>query len=325
MCVYTHMTAAHAAVISPLWVILSYPRGERNTTALPLMHVFDRSCNSEATILNVEVSDDSKFTISGSGNIVPANSAIDTWKVQPNVGLSAGEHTATITVTYNNNATAEADVKFKVTGAAQASLALEVTTEAAPVTIYLVTVNGGIGGGSYAEDATVTITADAAPDGQRFTGWTVNAGGVILTNASNATTTFTVPAQAVIVTANFETIITPPTEYTVTFDAQGGNVAPATMKTTVGKLQSLPVPTKSSHTFEGWFTQSSGGEKITVDNVFTADTTIYAHWKYTVGNSGNNSGGYTPSTTTYPPTVEKPQGAAERRRFSPPAQSGETP
>ena len=45
MCVYTHMTAAHAAVISPLWVILSYPQGERNTATLPLMHVFDRSCN----------------------------------------------------------------------------------------------------------------------------------------------------------------------------------------------------------------------------------------------------------------------------------------
>ena len=66
------------------------------------------------------------------------------------------------------------------------------------------TVNGGTGGGSYAEDATVTITAEDAPDGQRFTGWTVNAGGVILTNASSATTTFTMPAQAVTITANFQ-------------------------------------------------------------------------------------------------------------------------
>ena len=200
--------------------------------------------------------------------------------------------------------------------ASPASPALEVTTEAAPVTTYLVTVNGGTGGGSYAEDATVTITA-TVPGGQRFTGWTVNAGGVILTNASSATTTFTMPAQAVTVTANFETIITPPTEYTVTFDAQGGNVAPATMKTTVGKLQSLPVPTKSSHTFEGWFTQSSGGEKITVDTVFTTDTTIYARWRYTGGDSGNNSGGYTPPTTTYPPTVEKPQGGGGTPAVSP--------
>ena len=337
------------------------------------------SGNSDATISKVEVSNTSKFIIGGSGSTVTAGGFIDTWTIQPNTGLSAGEHTATITVAYDGGAEATTDVKFKVNGVPQAapaapelesktyhrvtlkavdpningavaqysndggktwqtspeftgltpstrytfvvrygasgnyeaspaSPALEVATEAAPVTTYLVTVNGGTGGGSYAEDATVTITADAAPDGQRFTGWTVDAGGVILTNASSATTTFTMPAQAVTVTANFETIITPPTEYTVTFDAQGGNVAPATVKTTVGKLQSLPVPTKSSHTFEGWFTQSSGGEKITVDNVFTADTTIYAHWKYTGGNSGNNSGGYTPPTTTYPPTVEKPQG-----------------
>ena len=362
-------------VTAPTFTAITYGDAQPTAQAITILN----TGNSDATISSVTVSG-SDFTIDGSGDTVTAGGSIDTWTVQPIDGLSAGEHTATITVTYNNNATAEADVKFKVTGAAQAapanppelvsktynsvtlktvavnsngakaryskdngqtwqdspvftgllpstkytfvvrygaignyeaspaSPALEVTTEAAPVTMYSVTVNGGIGGGSYAAGATVTITADTAPDGQRFTGWTVNAGGVILTNASSATTTFTMPAQAVTVTANFETIITPPTEYTVTFDAQGGNVAPATMKTTAGKLQSLPVPTKSSHTFEGWFTQSSGGEKITVDNVFTADTTIYAHWKYTGGDSGNNSGGYTPPTTTYPPTVEKPQG-----------------
>ena len=300
--------------------------------------------------------------------------------------LSAGEHTATITVAYDGGAEATTDVKFKVNGVPQVapaapelesktynrvtlkavdpntngakaeysmvggstwqtspeftgltpstkytfvvrygatqnyeespvSPALEVTTEAAPVTTYLVTVNGGTGGGSYAEGDRVTITA-TVPNAQRFTGWTVNEGGVTVPNTNPAR--FTMPAQAVTVTANFETIITPPTEYTVTFDAQGGNVAPATMKTTVGKLQSLPVPTKSSHTFEGWFTQSSGGEKITVDNVFTADTTIYAHWKYTGGNSGGggssgsrgSSGGGTTTTPTQKPNIEDSTGGS---------------
>ena len=178
-------------------------------------------------------------------------------------------------------------------------------------TKYLVTVNGGTGGGNYVAGDTVTITA-TVPSGQRFTGWTVNAGGVTLANASNTTTTFAMPAQAVTVTANFETIITPPTEYTVTFDARGGNVTPAAMKTTAGKLQSLPVPTRSSHTFAGWYTQSSGGEKITVDNVFTADTTIYAHWKYTGGNSGGggSSGGGTTTTTTQKPSIEDSTGGS---------------
>lgn len=68
---------------------------------------------------------------------------------------------------------------------------------------YTVTVNGGAGGGNYAAGDTVTITA-TVPSGRRFTGWTVNAGGVTLASASSATTTFTMPAQAVTVTANFQ-------------------------------------------------------------------------------------------------------------------------
>ena len=68
---------------------------------------------------------------------------------------------------------------------------------------YTMTVNGGTGGGEYAEGDTVTITA-TVPNGQRFTGWTVNEGGVTLDDASSATTTFTMPAQAVTVTANFQ-------------------------------------------------------------------------------------------------------------------------
>lgn len=232
------------------------------------------SGNSDTTISDVTVSS-SDFTISGSDTTVTAGGKLETYTIQPNAGLSAGEHTATITVTYNNNATAEATVRFHVTGAAQAaptdapelvsksynsvtlktvsanangaaaqyssdngqtwqdspvftglspstkytfvvrygaignyeespaSPVLEVTTEAAPVTMYSVTVNGGTGGGSYAAGATVTITA-TVPNGQRFTGWTVNPASVTLANASSATTTFTMPAGNVTVTANFQ-------------------------------------------------------------------------------------------------------------------------
>ena len=91
--------------------------------------------------------------------------------------------------------------------ASEAGPALEVTTEPAPVTTYLVTVNGGTGSGEYAEGETVTITA-TIPSGQRFTGWTVNEGGVTLADANSATTTFTMLAQVVTITANFENIPT---------------------------------------------------------------------------------------------------------------------
>jgi hypothetical protein len=70
------------------------------------------------------------------------------------------------------------------------------------VTTYAVTVNDGSGSGSYAAGTNVTITA-TVPSGQQFTNWTVNSGGATLANANNASTSFTMPANAVTVTANF--------------------------------------------------------------------------------------------------------------------------
>ncbi|GBU29393.1 hypothetical protein R84B8_02957 [Treponema sp. R8-4-B8] len=69
-------------------------------------------------------------------------------------------------------------------------------------TTYAVTVNGGSGSGSYAPGATVSISATAS-SGQTFTSWTVISGGATLANANSANTTFTMPANAVTVTANF--------------------------------------------------------------------------------------------------------------------------
>ena len=77
-------------------------------------------------------------------------------------------------------------------------------TPAPDPSTYAVTVNNGTGGGSYAAGETVTITADAAPSGQEFDKWTVVSGGVTLASATNATTTFEMPASAVEVTATYK-------------------------------------------------------------------------------------------------------------------------
>ena len=68
-------------------------------------------------------------------------------------------------------------------------------------------------------------------------------------------------------------------EYTVTFNANGGSVSPASATTKDGKLESLPTPTRGGYDFLGWYTEETGGEKVTTDTVFTKDTTIYAHWQ----------------------------------------------
>ena len=88
-----------------------------------------------------------------------------------------------------------------------------------------------------------------------------------------------VPADVTALTVQW----TAPT-YTVTLHANGGSVSPASMTTGAdGKLASLPTPTRSSYSFNGWYTEKNGGTKVTTDTVFSANTTVYAHWTYTGG------------------------------------------
>ena len=98
-----------------------------------------------------------------------------------------------------------------------------------------------------------------------------------------------VPADVTALTVQW----TAPT-YTVTLHANGGSVSPASVTTGAdGKLASLPTPTRSSYSFNGWYTEKNGGTKVTTDTIFSANTTVYAHWTYTGG------GYYYPPVTYY--------------------------
>lgn len=88
----------------------------------------------------------------------------------------------------------------------------------AKVTEYAVTVTGGTGSGNYAAGTEVTITANAPAEGKVFSQWKVEAGSVILKDASSASTAFTMPAEAVSVTAEYKDATPAPTTYTVTVD-----------------------------------------------------------------------------------------------------------
>ena len=95
--------------------------------------------------------------------------------------------------------------------------------------------------------------------------------------------------------------VIPPVEYTVTFDGNDGTPSVSTMTTTGQKLGSLPDASRSSHSFNGWYTEKSGGTKITTDTVFSGNTTVYAQWTYSDGGSGSGGGGggYNPPVTYY--------------------------
>lgn len=67
--------------------------------------------------------------------------------------------------------------------------------------------------------------------------------------------------------------------YEIIFDANGGQCDTTSMYTdTAGKLSALPTPTRGGYTFDGWFTEQSGGTVVTAETVYNADTTLYAHW-----------------------------------------------
>lgn len=67
--------------------------------------------------------------------------------------------------------------------------------------------------------------------------------------------------------------------YTITFHVTGTTNTYTLTTNAEGKLTFLPpTPTRTGYTFAGWYTAEVGGEEITLDTVFTGETTIYAHW-----------------------------------------------
>ena len=121
-----------------------------------------------------------------------------------------------------------------------------------------------------------TKPADPTKDGYDFKGWTLSGSAYDFNTAVNGNITLV---------ATWEQQQVVPTTHTVTFDANGGSVTPASAETGAdGKLTSLPTPTRSgSYSFNGWYTAASGDTKVTTSTIFNANTTIYAQWTYTGG------------------------------------------
>jgi len=145
-------------------------------------------------------------------NAAPSGQRFKQWDISPTVTFTDG--------TSNTSATA----KFKMPAGAVTATAVY---EDIPVATYLVTVSGGTGGGDFAQGATVTITANAAPSGQRFKQWNISplVTFTASTSATSVTAKFTMPVGAVTVTAIYEDI--PATTYAVTVNSGtgGGNYA----------------------------------------------------------------------------------------------------
>ncbi len=159
-------------------------------------------------------------TVQGSG-FLPGATVYDSYGSSGAVQLSTASVTATSVIAngYQGNASTAA---FSVRNpGSDYSNTLTVPIAGAKAAAYVLTVVNGSGGGPYAAGKTATITANAPPAGQNFSGWT----GAAVVNPGAPTTTLTMPAANVTVTANYTS--GPPTYALNVVNGAGSGLYPA--------------------------------------------------------------------------------------------------
>ena len=93
--------------------------------------------------------------------------------------------------------------------------------------------------------------------------------------------------------------------WTITWNANGGSVSPATSEYDGATAVSLPTPTRTGYHFDGWYTAASGGTKINDIGTTTKPTgnvTYYAHWTpktYAITLDANDGESNGSATVTY--------------------------
>ncbi len=151
-----------------------------------------------------------------------------------------------------------------------------------PGSTYTITMDAN--GGTLVGSSTLTTGTDgklaalpATPTHatDTFNGWwTAATGGLQVTtsyvfNSNGTIYAHWTPAQA--------------QEHTITLDANGGMFAGGATTTSLltsgGVLKNLPTPTHATDTFNGWWTEATGGTRVTATTAFSGDDTIYAHWE----------------------------------------------
>ena len=110
--------------------------------------------------------------------------------------------------------------------------------------------------------------------GYTFEGWYTEKNGGTKVSSN------TIINSNVIIYAHWKKASSPTTKYTLTYNANGGKVTPTSKTLNKGsKYGTLPTPTRSGYTFNGWYTEKNGGTKVSSNTIINSNVTIYAHWK----------------------------------------------
>jgi hypothetical protein len=152
---------------------------------------YGNSTNSSVTV-GLSGTNASDFILSKTELSNLAAGVSDSFTIVPKTGLGAGTYTAVVSVTGIADSQ-RFNVSFTVT----------------PVQLYPLTILAGAGGvvsgsGNYAAGSVINIQA-TSNGSYSFDGWTTNNGGEF-GDANAASTTFTMPSGATVVTANFSYI-----------------------------------------------------------------------------------------------------------------------
>ncbi len=171
---------------------------------------------------------------------------------------------------------------------------------------YMASINGGTGGGNYAEGATVNIIANAAAPGKVFDRWTTS-DGVIFADVYATTTSFTMPAKAVNVTATYKDL--PSETFTISFNSNGGSEVTAITQNFNTSVNKPNNPIKLGYIFSGWYYDSGLTSAVTWPYSLTANVTFYAKWsasQYTITFNANGGSNVSAITQDYGSSVVKP-------------------
>lgn len=110
-------------------------------------------------------------------------------------------------------------------------------------------------------------------------------------------------------------------QYAITFNANGGSEVSTIFKPYGSTVTSFPNSNRTGYTFDGWYTEISGGTRVTSLTV-TSDVTLYAHWTkevtyYTLSFKSEDG------SSTYS-TTQVEAGATATNFPTPPSRSGYT-
>ncbi len=126
-----------------------------------------------------------------------------------------------------------------------------VTTEPAKLTVtssptgHIVTINNGDGDGQFEPGEIVEIYSDFPESSKHFTGWTVTSGNVEFEDASKRFTSFVMPDEDVVVTANYE-------EHKYEDDGD------CTTEEVCSVCYQVVAPAQDSHSFGNWTSNGDG-------------------------------------------------------------------